>query len=181
MIGGGGTRRPSPRRRRPSTTGWPSCREHQTDQRSYTRFQSSATGPSGESPRKSTLVLDLTTARALPGILAGFTSRQQEVLKVELHKRLGFPWSTLLSGGGGDVAAPALVRHQGGGGKPGAAGDRPYAGATTTAGCTPFLVFYHTSPCRDCSSTRQIPSSPSPSRSARTNIQKLWRLARDSQ
>ncbi|MSR84158.1 MAG: hypothetical protein EXS58_14750 [Candidatus Latescibacteria bacterium] len=67
----------------------------QTDQRNYTRFLvlCHRPVPAVDGPRKSTLILDLDdTARALPGILAGFTSRQVEVLKVELRKRLGVPW-----------------------------------------------------------------------------------------
>ena len=67
----------------------------QTDQRNYTRFLVLCQQPLsvGEGKRKSTLILDLPdTARALPAILAGFTGRQLEVLKVELRKRLGVPW-----------------------------------------------------------------------------------------
>ncbi len=67
----------------------------QTDQRNYTRFLvlSHCPVPPGEGPRKNTLILDLAdTARMLPQVLAGFTSRHLEVLKVELRKRLGSPW-----------------------------------------------------------------------------------------
>lgn len=84
----------------------------QTDQRNYTRFLvlCHRPVPAGEGPRKSTLVLDLAeTARALPGVLAGFTSRQHEVLKVELCKRLGSPWEyRCYLEVSGDAAAPAL-------------------------------------------------------------------------
>jgi prephenate dehydratase len=67
----------------------------QTDQRNYTRFLvlCHQPVPSDSGPRKTTLILDLAdTARALPGILASFNSRQFEVLKVELRKHLGSPW-----------------------------------------------------------------------------------------
>ena len=84
----------------------------QTDQRNYTRFLvlCHRPVPAGDGPHKSTLILDLDdTARMLPGILAGFTSRQVEVLKVELRKRLGFPWEyRCYLEVSGDAAAPAL-------------------------------------------------------------------------
>jgi prephenate dehydratase len=84
----------------------------QTDQRNYTRFLvlGHRPVPAGEGSRKSTMVLDLgDTARALPAILAGFTSRQCEVLKVELRKRLGAPWEyRCYLEVSGDAEAPPL-------------------------------------------------------------------------
>ncbi|MBI2504601.1 MAG: hypothetical protein HYW07_15385 [Candidatus Latescibacteria bacterium] len=84
----------------------------QTDQRNYTRFLvlSHWPAPAGEGPRKSTLVLDLDyTARALPRILSSFTNRRLEVLKVELRKRLGYPWEyRCYLEVSGDAAAPVL-------------------------------------------------------------------------
>jgi prephenate dehydratase len=84
----------------------------QTDLRNHTRFLvlGHRPFPAGEGPRKSTVVLDLEdTARALPAVLAGFTSRRCEVLKVELRKRLGAPWEyRCYLEVSGDAEAPAL-------------------------------------------------------------------------
>lgn len=89
------------------------ARNIQTDPRNFTRFLilGHRAGPAAAGQLKTTLILCLPdTARALPGVLASFTRRGIEVLKVESRKRLGHPWEyCFYIEVRGDAAAPELA------------------------------------------------------------------------